>query len=441
MKIYFRTFGCQMNVNDTETMAGVLKESGHVIVENENDADVVIINSCAVRGKSERKAYGKLGRLKALKRKKNDLIVGFGGCVAEKERNKLLESHEELNFVFGTRNISQINDFIERAARGERFVDFSDTLNKINSTTPRYRESKHHAWVTIIYGCDKFCSYCIVPYVRGREKSRNKEDILTEVKKLADNGYKEITYLGQNVDSYGKDLDGDTSLAKLIKETLKIEGLERIWFLTSYPKDFSEELIETIVSSNRISKSIHLPIQSGSNKILKAMNRGYTKEEYLNLVRKIREKLPEASMSTDLILGFPGETEKDYLETKELLENVRYDRVNFAVYSPREGTLSAKKYEDNVPHNVKTARLNELLELQKTINREKNEKYIGKKVEIIVEGVLKDGNLYGRTITNKIVIFSGPKDLIGEKVEIEIHNISAGPLRGTLQQKNLFVHK
>ncbi|MFO7881041.1 MAG: tRNA (N6-isopentenyl adenosine(37)-C2)-methylthiotransferase MiaB, partial [Kosmotogaceae bacterium] len=378
MKIYFRTFGCQMNVNDTETMAGILKKSGHEIIDNENEADVVIINSCAVRGKSERKAYGKLGRLKALKKKKNDLIIGFGGCVAEKEKNKLLELHDELNFVFGTRNISQINNFIEKALKGERFTDFSDKLDEIISTTPRFRESKHHAWVTIIYGCDKFCSYCIVPYVRGREKSRKLDDVLAEVKKLADDGYKEITYLGQNVDSYGKELDNDTSLAKLIKETLKIEGIERIWFLTSYPKDFSEELIETIASSDRISKSIHLPIQSGSNKILKTMNRGYTREQYLELVNKVRAKIPGASISTDLILGFPGETEQDYLETKELLETVRYDRVNFAVYSPREGTLSARKYEDNVPHKVKAARLNELLELQKSINREKNEQYVGK---------------------------------------------------------------
>jgi tRNA-2-methylthio-N6-dimethylallyladenosine synthase len=426
-----------MNVNDTETMAGILKNAGHEIVEAENNADAVIINSCAVRGKSERKAYGKLGRLKALKKKKNDLIIGFGGCVAEKEKEKLLEFHEELNFVFGTRTISQINDFIERASKGERFVDFSDRLSELDSTTPRYRESNHHAWVTIIYGCDKFCSYCIVPYVRGRERSRTMGDILAEVRKLADNGYKEITYLGQNVDSYGKDLDDDTSLSKLIKETLKIQGIERIWFLTSYPKDFSEELIETIASSDRISKSIHLPIQSGSDKILKAMNRGYTKEEYLELISKIKEKLPKASLSTDLILGFPGETENDYLETKELLKTVRYDRVNFAVYSPREGTLSARKYKDNIPHKIKAARLNELLELQKSINREKNERYVGKSVQIIVEGVLKDGNLYGRTITNKIVIFSGPKELIGEKVEIEIHNISAGPLRGVLSTKNL----
>ncbi len=440
MKIYFRTFGCQMNVNDTETMAGILKKSGHEIVDSENDADVVIINSCAVRGKSERKAYGKLGRLKALKKKKNNLIIGFCGCVAEKEKNKLLKTHDELNFVFGTRNISQISDFIKRASKGERFTDFSDKLNEIDAKTPRVHESKHHAWVTIIYGCDKFCSYCIVPYVRGREKSRKMHDVLSEVEKLVANGYKEITYLGQNVDSYGKDLDDDISLSNLIKETLKIEGIERIWFLTSYPRDFSEELIKTIASSDRISKSIHLPIQSGSNKILKAMNRGYTKEEYLNLVEKIREKLPQASLSTDLILGFPGETENDYLETKELLKDVRFDRVNFAIYSPRDGTLSAKKYEDNVPHKVKTARLNELLELQKSINREKNEKYIGKNVEIIVEGILKDGNLYGRTITNKIVLFSGPKELIGEKVEIEIHSVSAGPLKGTLQN-NLIVHK
>ncbi len=420
-----------MNVNDTEIMAGILIRAGHEIVEDEEEADAVIVNTCAVREKAEKKLYGKLGRLKALKRRKKNLIIGVAGCVAEKEGKTLLQ-REEVDFVFGTRSIVKIAEFVERAAKGHKFLDMSDYLNELDWSTPKNRTSRHHAWVTIIYGCNKFCTYCIVPYTRGREKSRPINDILSEVKALASEGYKEITYLGQNVDSYGKDRNDGTSLAGLIRETLKIQGIERIWFLTSYPNDFSDELIEVIASSDRVSKSIHLPIQSGSNKILKAMNRGYTREQYLDLIGRIRAKLPDASISTDVIVGFPGETEEDYLETKSLIEEVKFERVNLAMYSPREGTVSAKYFKDDVPHEEKVRRLNELLELQKRINRVINNAYVGKNVEIIVEDLMKDGKLYGRTINNKIVIFDGSKELIGKKLRIRIETATAGPLYGVL---------
>ena len=431
MKIAFKTYGCQMNVNDTETMAGLLIEAGHEIVEKEEEADVVIVNTCAVREKAEKKLYGKLGRLKALKKKNKTLIVGVAGCVAEKEKEKLL-NRDEVNFVIGTRSIAKIPEFLERAAKGEKFLEMSDYLDEINWSTPRYHTNNHHAWVTIIYGCNKFCSYCIVPYTRGREKSRPMDDILQEVRTLANKGYREITYLGQNVDSYGKDRNDGSNLAALIRKTLEIPEMDRIWYLTSYPKDFSDELIEVIASSDRVSRSIHLPIQSGSDKILKAMNRGYTKGEYLKLIEKIKTKIPDASISTDIIVGFPGETEEDYLETKELLESIRYERVNLAMYSPREGTVSAKYFKDDVSHEIKVKRLNELLELQKRINREINEAYKAKELPIIVEGTLKDGKLYGRTINNKIVIFEGPKELIGQKLSVKIGTVTAGPLYGSL---------
>jgi len=431
LKIAFKTYGCQMNVNDTETMAGLLIEAGHEIVEKEEEADVVIVNTCAVREKAEKKLYGKLGRLKALKKKNKTLIVGVAGCVAEKEKEKLL-NRDEVNFVIGTRSIAKIPEFLERAAKGEKFLEMSDYLDEINWSTPRYHTNNHHAWVTIIYGCNKFCSYCIVPYTRGREKSRPMDDILQEVRTLANKGYREITYLGQNVDSYGKDRNDGSNLAALIRKTLEIPEMDRIWYLTSYPKDFSDELIEVIASSDRVSRSIHLPIQSGSDKILKAMNRGYTKGEYLKLIEKIKTKIPDASISTDIIVGFPGETEEDYLETKELLESIRYERVNLAMYSPREGTVSAKYFKDDVSHEIKVKRLNELLELQKRINREINEAYKAKELPIIVEGTLKDGKLYGRTINNKIVIFEGPKELIGQKLSVKIGTVTAGPLYGSL---------
>ena len=436
MKIAFKTYGCQMNVNDTETMAGLLIEAGHEIVEKEEEADVVIVNTCAVREKAEKKLYGKLGRLKALKKKNKTLIVGVAGCVAEKEKEKLL-NRDEVNFVIGTRSIAKIPEFLERAAKGEKFLEMSDYLDEINWSTPRYHTNNHHAWVTIIYGCNKFCSYCIVPYTRGREKSRPMDDILQEVRTLANKGYREITYLGQNVDSYGKDRNDGSNLAALIRKTLEIPEMDRIWYLTSYPKDFSDELIEVIASSDRVSRSIHLPIQSGSDKILKAMNRGYTKGEYLKLIEKIKTKIPDASISTDIIVGFPGETEEDYLETKELLESIRYERVNLAMYSPREGTVSAKYFKDDVSHEIKVKRLNELLELQKRINREINEAYKAKELLIIVEGTLKDGKLYGRTINNKIVIFEGPKELIGQKLSVKIGTVTAGPLYGAVENHSV----
>ncbi|RKX49191.1 MAG: tRNA (N6-isopentenyl adenosine(37)-C2)-methylthiotransferase MiaB [Thermotogae bacterium] len=436
MKIAFKTYGCQMNVNDTETMAGLLIEAGHEIVEKEEEADVVIVNTCAVREKAEKKLYGKLGRLKALKKKNKTLIVGVAGCVAEKEKEKLL-NRDEVNFVIGTRSIAKIPEFLERAAKGEKFLEMSDYLDEINWSTPRYHTNDHHAWVTIIYGCNKFCSYCIVPYTRGREKSRPMDDILQEVRTLANKGYREITYLGQNVDSYGKDRNDGSNLAALIRKTLEIPEMDRIWYLTSYPKDFSDELIEVIASSDRVSRSIHLPIQSGSDKILKAMNRGYTKGEYLKLIEKIKTKIPDASISTDIIVGFPGETEEDYLETKELLESIRYERVNLAMYSPREGTVSAKYFKDDVSHEIKVKRLNELLELQKRINREINEAYKAKELPIIVEGTLKDGKLYGRTINNKIVIFEGPKELIGQKLSVKIGTVTAGPLYGAVENHSV----
>ncbi len=432
MKVAFRTFGCQMNINDTEAMMGVLSKAGHEIVANEEDAEAVIVNTCAVRAKSEDKLYGKLGQLKAMKKRKGRLLVGVCGCVAEKNAVELL-THKEVDFVFGTRVITRVDELLGRAESGERFVAMGDFIDELDSDTPRIRTSAHHAWITIIFGCDKFCSYCIVPYTRGREKSRNMDDILSEAKELAENGYREITYLGQNVDSYGKDLGDGSSLAKLIRETVKIDGIERIWFLTSYPRDFSDELIDVIASSDKVSRAVHLPVQSGSNRILKDMNRGYTREYYLDLIGRVKNKIQGATLSTDLIIGFPGETEEEYEETVSLVKEVRFERVNLAMYSPREGTLSARKMEDDVPQEVKTRRLNDLLAIQKHINREENEKYLNETIDVIGEGKIKgNGKIYGRTMNNKIVIFEAEPDLIGQPVKIRIERVSAGLLYGVM---------
>jgi len=432
LKVAFRTFGCQMNISDTEAMMGLLRLAGHSIVNSEEEADAVIVNTCAVREKSEDKLYGKLGQLKAQKKRNAKLIVGVCGCVAEKNSDELL-THREVSFVFGTRAISRVAEMLSRASAGERFIELGDFVDELDSETPRLRTSKHHAWITIIYGCDKFCSYCIVPYTRGREKSRRMEDILAEAHELAKLGYREITYLGQNVDSYGKDLGDGSSLATLLKETLKIEEIERLWFLTSYPRDFSDELIEVIASSERISRSIHLPVQSGSDRILKAMNRGYTREYFLNLTRRVKERVQDSSLSTDIIVGFPGETDDDYNDTVSLIKEVRFERVNLAMYSPREGTLSARKLPDDIPQEVKIRRLNDLLALQKHINRQENEKYLNKVIDVIGEGKIKgNGKIYGRTMNNKIVIYHADANLIGIPVKIKVDSVSAGPLYGEI---------
>lgn len=433
MKVAFRTFGCQMNLNDTEIMMGLLETEGHEIVSDEKTADAVIVNTCAVREKSENKVYGKLGQLKAIKKENPSFIVGVSGCVAEKESVEILR-HKEVNFVFGTRSISKINDFLKRAEKGERFIDLSDSLDEIDCGIPRHRDSKHHAWINIIYGCNKFCSYCIVPYTRGREKSRLMEDIMNEVRTVSNKGFKEITFLGQNVDSYGKDLGNGASLANLISESCKIDGVERIWYLTSYPSDFSDELIDVIAANKKVSRSVHLPVQSGNDRILKDMNRRYTRAEYLDLIDRVKRGIPDSSISTDIIVGFPGETDEEYEDTRKLIEEVRYERINLAMYSPREGTLSAKTMKDDVSHYLKAKRLNELLKIQKEINHEENLKYKGEVVRVIIEAGLnnKPGRLYGRTINNKIVIFDGNIEQIGEFANIKIEVTTAGPLYGSI---------
>ncbi|KUK23343.1 MAG: (Dimethylallyl)adenosine tRNA methylthiotransferase MiaB [Thermotoga petrophila] len=427
MRFYIKTFGCQMNENDSETMAGLLMKEGFTPASAPEEADVVIINTCAVRRKSEEKAYSELGQMLKIKRKRK-LVVGVAGCVAEKEREKLLERGAD--FVLGTRAVLKVTEAVKRALQGEKVALFEDHLNEYTHELPRIRSSKHHAWVTIIFGCDRFCTYCIVPYTRGREKSRPMEDILEEVRELAKQGYREVTFLGQNVDAYGKDLKDGSSLAKLLEEASKIEGIERIWFLTSYPTDFSDELIEVIARNPKVAKSVHLPVQSGSNRILKLMNRSYTKEEYLALLERIRSKVPDVAISSDIIVGFPTETEEDFMETVDLVEKAQFERLNLAIYSPREGTVAWKHYKDEVPYEEKVRRMQFLMNLQKRINRKLNERYKGKTVRVIVEAQAKNGLFYGRDIRNKIIAFEGEEWMIGRFADVKIEKITAGPLYG-----------
>ncbi|HOO31719.1 MAG TPA: tRNA (N6-isopentenyl adenosine(37)-C2)-methylthiotransferase MiaB [Thermotogota bacterium] len=432
MKFYFETYGCQMNVNDSEIMKGILVRKGHEISELE-EAEIIIVNTCAVRQKSEEKAYAFIGRLNKMKIEEGKKIkVGVCGCAAEKERKMLLR-RQGVDFVFGTRAITRIEEHAIRAKKGERFLAFDDYIDEISYDTPIIRDSSHHAYVTIAYGCNKFCTYCIVPYTRGRELSRPFDDIIRECDELAGKGYKEITLLGQNVDSYGLDVDDEkVNFANLLREVSKIDGLQRIWFLTSYPSDFSDEVIEVLASSDKFAKNIHLPVQSGSNRILKAMNRRYTREDYLALVNRIKKGFPEVSLTSDIIIGFPGETEEDYLDTVNLVREVGFEKVNLAIYSEREGTVAYKNLPDDVPLELKKKRLNNLLDIQKNMNKVFNEIYQDKIVEVIAEAALprKPHLLYGRTDRNKIVIFESDQSEIGEWKTIKINRVSAGPLYG-----------
>ncbi|SHH33340.1 tRNA (N6-isopentenyl adenosine(37)-C2)-methylthiotransferase MiaB [Thermosipho atlanticus] len=425
MKIYIKTFGCQMNENDSEVAKYYLESEGYEVIDNEEEAELVILNTCVVRKKAEEKFYSAIGELKKKGKK-----IGVMGCGAEKEKENLFR--RGVNFVIGTRAIPKISEAVELIFKNKKVAFFDDYLNEIDYKNILKRNSKHHAWITIIYGCNRFCTYCIVPYTRGREKSRKMDDILEEVSNLTKTGIKEITYLGQNVDAYGKDLNDNTSLAKLLNATVKIEEIERIWFLTSYPTDFSLEIANEIANSSKIGKNIHLPVQHGSNKILKKMNRRYTIEEYIDLVREIRKIVPDASISSDIIVGFPDETEEDFEATVKLVKEIEFERLNLAIYSPREGTIAWKYFKDNIPRIIKTRRMAYLLNLQKEINRKLNERYLEKEVEVIVESESKNGFFFGRDIRNKIIAFNATPELIGKKVLVKVNKITAGPLYGEI---------
>lgn len=427
MKVHIYTYGCQMNENDTEIAKQLLLNGGFEVVDSEDEADIVILNTCAVRKKSEDKVYSHIGKLR-----KKGKRIGIMGCVADKEKENLFR--RGVSFVIGTRAIAKIPEAVSNAKDGTKQIYLDDTLDEIDYHKVETRNSKHHAWITIIYGCDRFCTYCIVPYTRGREKSRPMESVLLEVGSLVEKGYKEFTFLGQNVDAYGKDLNDGTSLAKLLIEAAKIDGVKRLWFLTSYPTDFSLEIPQAMVENPKIARSIHLPVQHGSDRILRAMNRRYTRGEYIELINNIRNIVPDASISSDIIVGFPGETDEDFEATVELVKAIKFERLNLAIYSPREGTVAWKYFKDDVPYKTKVRRMSYLLSLQKMINRELNEAYRDKRVEVIVEAQAKNGLFYGRDIRNKIISFEGSHELIGKTVIVKVNKITAGPLYGTVEE-------
>ncbi|NLW40071.1 MAG: tRNA (N6-isopentenyl adenosine(37)-C2)-methylthiotransferase MiaB [Tissierellia bacterium] len=428
------TYGCQMNEHDSEKISWILENMGYIWTDDKEDSDFIIYNTCLVRENAELKVYGQLGALKDLKRKNPDLILAVCGCMMQREeiRNIILRKYRHVDIIFGTGNIHKLPQLINRYHQSnETVVDVVEDNREIVENIDANRKYSFKAYVNVMYGCNNFCTYCIVPYTRGRERSREPENIIEEVRSLAERGYKEITLLGQNVNSYGKTLSYDYTFANLLEDINKIDGIKRIRFMTSHPKDLSDELIEAMASLDKVCEHLHLPIQSGSSRILKVMNRKYTKEDYLRLVEKIRNRIPDIALTTDIIVGFPGETEEDFNETLEIVKKVEYDSAFTFLYSIREGTIAARM-ENQIPDDIKQERFQRLLDTLYPIFYKKNLKYQDKVVEVLVEEVSKNNEkvLTGRTRHGKLVHFEGDKKLIGQLVDVKIDNVKTFTLEG-----------
>ena len=403
-KYYFiKTYGCQMNVHESEKLAGMLESLDYSPIDKMEDADVIIFNTCSIRDGCEQKVFGNVGSLKHLKKQKPNLIIAMCGCLTQiKGRPEMIrKKYPYVNIIFGTHNLHEFKHYLETYERTHNnVIEVWDKEGEICEDTEITRTSGYNAWVNINYGCNNFCTYCIVPYVRGRERSRDITDIVNEVTELVHKGYKTITLLGQNVNSYGNDIkDENVSFAKLLQRLCKIDGDFKIKFMTSHPKDLSDEVINTIAQEPKIANVIHLPVQSGSNRILKAMNRNYTREHYLELIDKIRRAIPNVVLSTDIIVGFPGETDDDFMDTYTLMQQVRYDGVFGFMFSPRTGT-PAERMDNQIPENIKNERVNKLLKLTKQITKEKTKEMLGNVYEILITATA-DGGYLAETLSGK----------------------------------------
>ena len=418
---YILTMGCQLNENDSEKLCGMLEEMGYKKCENMQNADLILFNTCCIRENAEDKLFGKVGEAKKVKEEKG-AIIAIGGCMMQEKHilEKLNKSYSFYDVIFGTHTLHKFpEDLYKVLEKKNKIQDIIDIDGEIYEGLPIKRNDKTKASVTIMYGCNNYCSYCIVPYVRGRERSRKKEDILNEIKTLAEEGYKEITLLGQNVNSY--DGGENYKFANLLEDVCKIEKIEIVKFLSPHPKDFTDDVIEAIKNNKKISRIIHLPLQSGSTNVLKKMNRKYTKEQYLELAKKIKEKIPEVVFSTDIIVGFPEEEEKDFEDTLDVVKKVNFEQVYMFIYSRRVGTL-ADKMEKQIPEEIKHERFNRLKELVEKQIEQNNQKYIGTIQEVLVEGKSKNNDqmLTARTNTNKVVIFEGKEELINKMIKVKI---------------------
>ena len=445
LKYTIITMGCQLNENDSEKICGMVEEMGYTKTNEQQNADLTIFNTCCVRENAEDKLFGKLGELKRQKEQKG-LIIAIGGCMMQEKHitDKIKESYPFVDIIFGTHTLHKFPEDLYKSIQEKRKIeDVLDIDGKIYEGLPIKREDNIKASVKIMNGCNNFWSYCIVPYVRGRERSRNPKDILEEIKELANQGYKEITLLGQNVNSYLRveneknipyeKYEGIDSFAKLLQAVNKIHGVERIRFVSPHPKDFTDDVIDGIANSEKICKLIHLPLQSGSTKVLKEMNRKYTKEQYLELVDKMKSRIPNLSLSTDIIVGFPGETKEDFEDTLDVVKKVKFEQVYMFIYSRRKGTL-ADKMQNQIPEEIKHERFDKLKALVESQIEENNKKYIGTIQKILVEGTSKNNPnmLSGRTNSNKVVIFEGKKELIGNSIDLKIVSEHMWYLKGEI---------
>lgn len=434
--VHTKTYGCQQNVNDTERIRGMLCEAGFAFTEKEEEADIVIYNTCAVRENAEQKVFGRLGILKHIKELRPDMIIGICGCMVQQEHiaDKIRKKYPQVDLVFGTHTLWYMPELLYKTmTEKKRVIDITSSDGVIAEQVPILRDKTEKAWVSVMYGCNNFCTYCIVPYVRGRERSRMPQDILDEIKSLVSKGITEISLLGQNVNSYGKDLETDIDFAKLLRMVNDIDGVSRIRFMTSHPKDLSDEVIYAIRDCDKICKQLHLPLQSGSDSVLKAMNRHYTKEQYIAIIDKVKKEIPNITLTTDIIVGFPTETNKDFEETVELLKYVRYDSIFSFIYSKREGTPASKLdfvlSEEEIHSNFE-----KMLEVQNKICYEKNLEYEGREECVLVDGMSKTDKemLSGRTDGGKQVNFKGDKSLIGKYVTVKITKAKSWSLEGKI---------
>lgn len=422
-KAYVRSFGCQLNVSDGEKIKGMLDSLGYEFTENENEADLIILNTCAVRESAEDRVFGIIGSMKKLKELKPSLIIGIAGCMTAQSHvaEKIKKSYPQVDFVLGTSAINALPKLLLECLRGAKFSADISEYDDFSEETVQIRESSFKASVPIMFGCNNFCTYCIVPYVRGRERSRRMDDIVSEVRGLVENGYREIMLLGQNVNSYGNDLGDDVSFPKLLRELNGIEGDFVIRFMSSHPKDASHELIDTIFECEKVAKHLHLPVQSGSSDVLQRMNRRYTAEKYLETVDYIRSRDPQFSLTTDLIVGFPNESDEEFQATLDIIRRVKYDNIYSFIYSKRSGTKAAEM-EDTTPEEVKSCRMRELLEVQREISTKNYKRFVGRRMRVLADGTSKkrEGWLTGKSDEFIIVEFEGDTSLIGQFVEVEI---------------------
>ena len=434
-KTYFvKTYGCQMNVHDSENIKAILEMMGFSETFDMMDADLILLNTCAIRENAHNKVFGMIGRIKHLKEQKPNIIAGICGCMAQEEVvvNEILDKFSFLNFVFGTHNIHELPEILNRAMHQKNIdIEVYSCEGNIIEKMPAKRDNKYKAWVNIMYGCDKFCTYCIVPYTRGKQRSRRFDDIISEVKALKDDGYKEVTLLGQNVNAYGKDLHLEFDMSDLLEVVAKI-GIERVRFVTSHPWDFTDKMIDVIAKYPNIMPYIHLPLQSGSDRILKLMGRRYTKKSYLELFDKIKKNIPNVAITTDIIVGFPSESDDDFEDTLDVVRKCKYDSAFTFIFSPREGTPAAKM-KDETPLKVKEERLHRLNELVNEYALEANKKYLNKTVKVLLdEESDKEGCLVGYTETMKLVNVKAPKEMLGKIVDVKITEVKTWSMNGEI---------